>query len=187
MREFEKMGKELQQVSNVLRLGFSRLRRRVRSGIPAGWQLLKQNWDIAVLAGMVLAIAGLASWIILPHPEVDLVVLPPRMETVPTVAMDDYQLMATDEGHDGVSSEAPRKHSAHKRKAKKAKAKPQVINLNSASLAQFDLLPGIGPALAGRIVAYRKSVGKFASVEQLNEVSGIGDKKLEKMRPYLRL
>lgn len=61
------------------------------------------------------------------------------------------------------------------------------LRLNSATVEQLDGLPGIGPALAERIVAYRTEHGAFARIEQLNEVKGIGEKTLEKLRPYLSL
>ena len=50
------------------------------------------------------------------------------------------------------------------------------ISLNTAQSEQFDSLPGIGPTLAQRIVQYRDVHGGFTSLEQLNEVPGIGDK-----------
>lgn len=50
------------------------------------------------------------------------------------------------------------------------------ISLNSASQAQLEELPGVGPALAGRIIAYREQIGSFSEVSQLQEVSGIGSK-----------
>ncbi len=60
-----------------------------------------------------------------------------------------------------------------------ASAKPGSgkVNINSASAQDLDGLPGIGPTLAGRIIEYRTSHGAFARIEDLNEVSGIGDKK----------
>lgn len=51
------------------------------------------------------------------------------------------------------------------------------VNLNSATAAQFEELPGIGPVLAQRIVDYRTKRGGFTSVRQLMEVEGIGPKK----------
>ena len=59
------------------------------------------------------------------------------------------------------------------------------LDLNSATAEQLDTLPGIGPALAARIVAYRDERGPFMQVEQLNSVKGIGGRTLEKIRPCL--
>ena len=49
-----------------------------------------------------------------------------------------------------------------------------LVNLNTADAAALETLPGIGPALAERIIAYRESNGPFASVADLDAVSGIG-------------
>lgn len=57
------------------------------------------------------------------------------------------------------------------------------LNLNAASAAELDeALPGIGPELARRIVAYRQQHGPFASVEQVQEVPGIGEKRFQQLR-----
>ena len=62
-----------------------------------------------------------------------------------------------------------------------------MVSLNSASQAQLETLPGIGPKTAQAILEYRRQNGPFASVDDIINVKGIGPKKLEKMRPFLRL
>ena len=61
-----------------------------------------------------------------------------------------------------------------------------VIAINEATVADLTTLPGIGPALAERIVAYRTAHGDFADMEGLGEVPGIGPALQEKLAPYLR-
>ena len=68
-----------------------------------------------------------------------------------------------------------------------ATKKPPVhpIDINSASSAQLQEVPGIGPATAEKILQMRKSYGAFKSVDDLMAVRGIGPKRVEKMRKYL--
>ena len=56
------------------------------------------------------------------------------------------------------------------------------VDLNTATLEQLDGLPGVGPVLAQRILDWRAEHGRFASVDQLAEVPGIGEAKLEQLR-----
>ncbi len=59
------------------------------------------------------------------------------------------------------------------------------VDLNDGTLAELEHLPGIGPVLAGRIVAYRTSHGAFGQIEDLALVPGIGEKRLELLRPLV--
>lgn len=56
------------------------------------------------------------------------------------------------------------------------------ININTANETELDQLPGIGPSLAKRIIAYREENGYFTSIEDLTNVSGIGEKKFEELK-----
>ncbi|MGH8824861.1 MAG: helix-hairpin-helix domain-containing protein, partial [Jiangellaceae bacterium] len=59
------------------------------------------------------------------------------------------------------------------------------VNLNSATADQLDTLPGIGPTLAGRILDWREQHGRFSSVEELQEVSGIGPRTFAELAPLV--
>lgn len=56
------------------------------------------------------------------------------------------------------------------------------VNINTASQEELDSLPGIGPSIATKIIDYREQNGKFNSIEEIKEVSGIGDAKYDKIK-----
>lgn len=62
-----------------------------------------------------------------------------------------------------------------------------VVDLNSADQAALETLPGIGPGLAGRILAWRDEHGRFTAVEDLLDVSGIGDVRFAELRDRVRV
>jgi len=75
--------------------------------------------------------------------------------------------------------------SADVSEARRLSNKPKPVDLNSATVADFDQLPGVGPVLAKRMMDYRKSVGRFHAVEDLRAVKGIGKKKLDQLKPFV--
>lgn len=61
------------------------------------------------------------------------------------------------------------------------------INLNTASSAELDALPGIGTAYAQRIIEYRQSNGGFKSIDEIKNVKGIGDKTFDKLKDLITI
>jgi competence protein ComEA len=86
-------------------------------------------------------------------------------------------------------ADAPEKSAATPVKAKtKSKKSPpsSPINVNQATEAQLQMLPGVGPSLARRIIEAREKA-PFETVEDLRRVPGIGAKTLERLRPYIEI
>lgn len=87
----------------------------------------------------------------------------------------------------GSSGSATAREESKKSSQRPAVSPTAIIDINRASAEDFDKLPGIGPELANRIVAYRQKHGPFRRVEDLLAIRGIGPKKWRGMRPYLRI
>jgi competence protein ComEA len=63
----------------------------------------------------------------------------------------------------------------------------EVVDVNHATTAQLEALPGVGPATAAAIADYRAQHGPFRSIDDLGKVKGIGQAKLEQLRPHVRV
>lgn len=63
----------------------------------------------------------------------------------------------------------------------------QVVNINTATAEELQTIRGIGPAIAGRILEYRKDHGSFDKVEDLAKVHGIGESKLQRMKTQVSI
>jgi len=60
-----------------------------------------------------------------------------------------------------------------------------VVNINTASSEELELLPRVGPALAGRIIEFREANGPFQTVDEILAVKGIGETSFEKLEPFI--
>ena len=76
--------------------------------------------------------------------------------------------------------------SAQQEPAAQAPAKAAAtVNLNTATADQLDSLPGVGPAMAARILEYRQKNGGFKKIEELMNIKGIGEKNFLKLKPLV--
>ena len=64
-------------------------------------------------------------------------------------------------------------------------SKSSKININKASSSELEKIPGVGPSIAQKIITYREENGKFSSIDDLKNVSGIGSKKFESIKDYI--
>ena len=62
-----------------------------------------------------------------------------------------------------------------------------IVNINTANETELEELPGIGASIAGRIIEYRNKNGKFKSIEDIKNVTGIGDSKYEKIKDNIKV
>lgn len=81
-----------------------------------------------------------------------------------------------------VSSATPPEQADPAAASTAAAAPSAPVDLNTATPADLDALPGVGPVTAAAIIAWREANGKFTSVDQLSEVDGIGPARLDKLR-----
>lgn len=65
--------------------------------------------------------------------------------------------------------------------------KYSMVNINTATQTELETLPGIGPSLALKIINYRKENGRFSSIEEIKNVSGIGESKFESLKRYIKV
>ena len=81
-----------------------------------------------------------------------------------------------------IAVQAPAAQSVTAVSPEKAAAK---VNLNRAGVDELQTLPGVGPVLAQRMVEWRKAHGRYRTIDELQEVKGIGKKRLEQLRPLV--
>jgi competence protein ComEA len=76
----------------------------------------------------------------------------------------------------------PASPAAQSKPGQATKAAPAVVNLNTATSSQIEMLPGVGASTAKRIIEYRDKNGGFKKIEELMNVKGIGEKSFLKLK-----
>lgn len=77
------------------------------------------------------------------------------------------------------------RHVAPPQTTRPAEATPPPVNINEASREELERLPGVGPALAARIVEHRERYGRFRRAEHLLLVRGVSERRFRQLRPYV--
>jgi competence ComEA-like helix-hairpin-helix protein len=95
--------------------------------------------------------------------------------------------MTTGKSGSGTYTESQKERLPGSKIGLQPKTPGSIIDPNRASQADLETLPGIGPVLARRIIDYRQAHGPYKKIADLRKVSGIGRKKLEKIKPYLTI
>ena len=100
----------------------------------------------------------------------------------------DFEYITMNSG-DGRKEETPPKDTEtnNSKTSSNYSKKYDVVNINTATQTELETLPGIGPSLALKIINYRKENGKFSSIEQIKDVSGIGESKYENLKNYITI
>ena len=62
-----------------------------------------------------------------------------------------------------------------------------IVNINTADETELEQLPGIGPSIASKIIEYRNQNGKFKNIEDIKNVTGIGNSKFEKIKNLIKV
>jgi competence protein ComEA len=86
-----------------------------------------------------------------------------------------------------IGGHAPARAASPPSARTKEELAPGSISINQADASELDRLPGVGPAIAQRIIDHRSQRGPFRTIDDLQQVKGIGPKKMAQIRPYVRL
>ncbi len=162
-------------------------------------KILGNHWDQLVMGSLVFILAGMMTYLLWPQPQYELTLTPLPDTSVSSaeaseasgLAMSMVDSANNPETNDAEGGNAHKVHAKprfhHKPKKPKIVLKPGSLSLNTATVSQLDLLPGVGPKMAQRILAYRKEHGAFATVDDLQNVKGIGPKNFAKIKPFLKI
>lgn len=88
-------------------------------------------------------------------------------------------------GTNASSSNSYTSNTSSSKNVQDLESKYSIVNINTATQTELETLPGIGPSIALKIINYRKENGKFSTIEEIKNVSGIGESKFEEIKKYI--
>lgn len=144
-------------------------------------------YSLVVKLGMLAVTIGVVLWIGWQAPDSPLKKMSSMDDTL-TAPMPSPVVFEVEPGPPGHADQEPMPAQSGAVKGGKGTGRPatqRVVDLNHATAQELESLPGIGAVLAERMIAYRKSVGRFRTVEDLREVAGIGAKKFDRLKPLV--
>ncbi|MEW6245983.1 MAG: helix-hairpin-helix domain-containing protein [Nitrospirota bacterium] len=140
--------------------------------------------SLLIKLAMLAVTATLVVWIGWPVPEPE-EEAPPGVADKPVEAVEHHQAQETNVTR-RAAAPGPSRADKEEIRPSLPVAKPNSrLDLNRATAEELQRLPGIGEVLAKRVVEARTSRGSFSTIEELLEVKGIGEKKLERLRPLI--
>ncbi len=154
------------------------------------WEWFKSHWDECLVVVMLLLLVSGGLYLLWPEPDIPVrIVSRPETDPVNTTVVEDNPVADDSSQNTDTTPQTEVSHRAKKSKKYGSRAKKvlRVVRINQASASELLHLPGIGPALAQRIITYRKQYGPFKTVDDLDMVSGIGPKKLAAMKPFVKI
>lgn len=149
--------------------------------------MMTMLYSLVVKLGMLAATIGVVFWIGWQTPDASVKHVALLDDSKPAP----LRVAATPEFEPGLPDRSHQKTTTEQSGASRAgshanvAALRHVVDLNRATAQELESLPGIGAVLAERVIAYRKSVGRFRTVEDLREVVGIGAKKFDRLKPLV--
>jgi len=157
--------------------------------------LSEKKHELYLIALALVISAGLILYIAFDTPEMNAVVAPKNTTAAETMDMNEIITFSNTETPAALSETSATEQAATEPPAvsevvsseTNAQQTAGIININTATKEQLMTLDGIGEVKAAAIIDYRRENGNFRSIEELNNVKGIGDKTIEKIRAYIKV
>ena len=161
------------------------------------WLSRVLHWECILLLLVIIAILGMIGSLFWPEPQAIVVLKPyPVGNAREHIETQENSIVSAPESNieESTGEDPPQSTQTHHQRKSQTHAHyqkkpihPPITNLNTAKPQQLQLLPGIGPKMAERIMEYRKTNRGFQTIEQVMDVKGIGEKKFAKMKAFLKV